>query len=249
MYHKKSPIYPIELFDDLVKVSNINKDSRILEIGTNNSLATLPLLGRGINITSVEIDSENLLEDENRRRIQFKNLSYEQAKLPEYFFNLIYITKSIFINKGNYLFDKTYELLDSLGKLAIIEIKPIVIPENQIINEVEKKLLIEFFNYDENKIKELLDLSPCTCQKDLFTTLFHKVYHKKVSYTFENYIFFLNSFPEFMYLESTKKNYLIHEIESVFKEKLPNRLITKEYGFVLTVLNKKDNQLRLNLNT
>jgi ubiquinone/menaquinone biosynthesis C-methylase UbiE len=247
MYHKKSPIYPLELFNDLLNVSNINESSKILEIGTSNSLATLPLFLKGMDVTSVEISSTKQ-STENNQRIQFKNLSYSDLKLTDNSFDLVYVTKPIYINQEKYFCDKTYDLLDFSGKLAIIEIKPCIIPENKELNLLEKQLLIEFFNYTEDMVKNRILIEPQLCVKDYFRILFHKVYYKKIIYTKTDYEFYLKSFPEFANLDTEKQKYIFDKINKTASKICPEGKIAKEYAFILTILEKNE-QTQLQLNT
>jgi hypothetical protein len=244
MYHKKSPIYPLELFNDLLNVSNINENSKILEIGTNNSLATLPLFLKGINVTSVDITPSNQ-PTINKKQIQFKNLSYNEIQSHNDCFDLIYITKPIYINQEKNFFDKTYDLLNFNGKLAIIEIKQSIIPENNDLNILEKQLLIEFFNYTEDMVRNRILLDTQLEIKHNFNILHHKVYYKKVTYTINDYKFYLKSFPEFEQLETNKQQYIFEKINQVALKICPKGNINKEYAFVITIL-EKANTLNLN---
>ena len=46
-YHRARPDYPVELFDDLVTVTELALGDRLLEIGCATGKATLPLARRG----------------------------------------------------------------------------------------------------------------------------------------------------------------------------------------------------------
>lgn len=54
-YDRARPTYPDELFDDLVAIAGLEPGSRIVEIGPGTGQATLPLAGRGLRITGVEL--------------------------------------------------------------------------------------------------------------------------------------------------------------------------------------------------
>lgn len=55
LYDRARPTYPDELFDDLVELAGLKPRSRVLEIGCGTGKATLPLAGRGLRVTCVEL--------------------------------------------------------------------------------------------------------------------------------------------------------------------------------------------------
>ena len=54
-YDRARPTYPDALFDDLVELAGLKARSRVVEIGCGTGKATLPLAGRGLRITCVEL--------------------------------------------------------------------------------------------------------------------------------------------------------------------------------------------------
>ncbi len=57
LYDQVRPGYPEALFDDVVELSGIPPDGRILEVGTGTGQAALPFARRGYRIFSVELGS------------------------------------------------------------------------------------------------------------------------------------------------------------------------------------------------
>lgn len=55
LYDRARPSYPDELIDDLVGLAGLGPRSRVVEIGCGTGQATLPLAGRGLRITGVEL--------------------------------------------------------------------------------------------------------------------------------------------------------------------------------------------------
>lgn len=66
-YHRARPGYPDELFDDLIALTGIDLNSRILEIGPGTGKATLPLAERGFSIHGIELGPD--LARESRRNL------------------------------------------------------------------------------------------------------------------------------------------------------------------------------------
>ncbi len=55
LYDRARPEYPKQLFDDLVSLSGIPPEGRVLEIGCGTGKSTLPLAQRGFSILCVEL--------------------------------------------------------------------------------------------------------------------------------------------------------------------------------------------------
>jgi SAM-dependent methyltransferase len=69
LYERARPTYPDELFDDLVALADLKPRSRVLEIGCGPGKATLPLAGRGLRVTCVELGAS--LAAVARRKLAF----------------------------------------------------------------------------------------------------------------------------------------------------------------------------------
>jgi ubiquinone/menaquinone biosynthesis C-methylase UbiE len=66
LYDEARPTYPEELFDEVVSLSGVPTDGRILEIGCGTGQATVPLARRGYRILCVEL-GENLAAAARRK--------------------------------------------------------------------------------------------------------------------------------------------------------------------------------------
>lgn len=75
LYDRARPGYPREMFDDVVALSGMPRDGRILEIGCGTGQATLPLAERGYRIACIELGAH--LADVARRKLE----SYPQVEI------------------------------------------------------------------------------------------------------------------------------------------------------------------------
>ena len=55
LYDRVRPTYPDALFDDLIDLAGLRGGSRVVEVGCGTGKATLPLAGRGLRMTCVEL--------------------------------------------------------------------------------------------------------------------------------------------------------------------------------------------------
>src|SRR5712691_5001525 len=58
LYDRARPVYPPEVFDDIVTLAGLYKGARVLEIGCGTGQATLPLAERGFQITCIELGEQ-----------------------------------------------------------------------------------------------------------------------------------------------------------------------------------------------
>ena len=72
-YDRVRPTYPDELLDDLVELTGLHAGSRVVEVGCGTGKATLPLAGRGLRITCVEL-GESLAAVARRKLARFANV-------------------------------------------------------------------------------------------------------------------------------------------------------------------------------
>ena len=73
LYDAARPLYPPQVFDDLVELTSLDAGSRVLEIGPGTGQATLPLAGRGFRVVGVEL-GERLAAFARRKLADFPNV-------------------------------------------------------------------------------------------------------------------------------------------------------------------------------
>src|SRR5690349_24887868 len=87
LYDKARPVYPEELFDELIKQVGLTENAQILEIAPGTGQATLPLARRGYKIVGVEL-GRRLSEVAKKKLLlypnaQINNKSFEDVDLRE----------------------------------------------------------------------------------------------------------------------------------------------------------------------
>ena len=53
LYDRARPVYPPDVFDDVVTLAGLGEGARVLEIGCGTGQATLPLAERGFEVTCI----------------------------------------------------------------------------------------------------------------------------------------------------------------------------------------------------
>jgi SAM-dependent methyltransferase len=86
-YDRARPSYPVQLFDDLCELAQLDAGSRVLEIGCGTGQATVPLARRGMTIVAVELGA-NLAAVARRNLESYPNVDvvvdvFEDWPLPD----------------------------------------------------------------------------------------------------------------------------------------------------------------------
>ena len=98
-YDRARPRYPVQLFDDLCELAQLDAGSRVLEIGCGTGQATLPLAQRGMTIVAVEL-GENLAAVARRNLAEHPDVeivvdTFENWPLPAQPFDAVVAFTSI----------------------------------------------------------------------------------------------------------------------------------------------------------
>lgn len=92
LYDEVRSSYPEALFDDVVALSGIGSDGRILEIGCGPGNATIPLARRGYPITAIELGARlAALAARNCRAypdVEIHNVAFEEWEIEDRAFDL-----------------------------------------------------------------------------------------------------------------------------------------------------------------
>ena len=83
LYERVRPLYPPELFDDLVAYGGLAAGARVLEIGCGTGQATLPLARRGFHVLCVEL-GERLATRARRYVAAFPGVEVVNAAFEEW---------------------------------------------------------------------------------------------------------------------------------------------------------------------
>jgi SAM-dependent methyltransferase len=124
LYDRTRPGYPEQLFDDLVELSGLRPDSRLLEIGCGTGHATLPLARRGFRIKGIEL-GENLAAVARRNlaphpRVDVVVAPFEGWEAGAERFDLVYAAASWHWIDPKVGYRRTADVLKPGGALAII---------------------------------------------------------------------------------------------------------------------------------
>lgn len=132
LYDRARPVYPAQVFDDLVELAGLPKAGRVLEIGCGTGQATLPLAERGFEIVCVEL-GEQLAEVARQKlsafpKVEIFNASFESWEPSGHFDAIVAFTAFHWIDP-EVRYAKPARLLGKHGALAVVATQH-VLPED-----------------------------------------------------------------------------------------------------------------------
>src|SRR3989344_4064820 len=121
LYEKSRPDYPKELFKDLIKISSIKKDSKILDVGCGSGKATIQFANLGYNLIGLDISREliKIAKRNSTKNVKYVIGSFEKTKLPKNYFDLIISAQAFHWLNPEIAYFKSYNILRSKGYLII----------------------------------------------------------------------------------------------------------------------------------
>jgi SAM-dependent methyltransferase len=216
-YERARPLYPPQLFDDLVSLAALPERARLLEIGPGTGQATLPLAKRGYEIVGIEL-GEGLAARARRMLSDFTNVKIVHADFEtwkpadEQFDAIVAFTAFHWIDPQT-RYRKSAELLKPEGVLAIIAAQH-VLPDggDRFWTDVQEDY--EAVVPDEESTRAgapgppeaIDDLRAEIAASGLFLNVAVRRYQRAVTYTADEYIAVLDTYSGHRSLEpSTRK--------------------------------------------
>ena len=230
LYEDVRPGYPAELIRDVIDLSGLEDNNRVLEIGCGTGKATRPFAERGYELVCLDIGAD-LIAVARESLKEFPNVSFVEQALEEWESNgkfdlIISATAFHWVDpKVRYL--KASEVLKSDGFLAVFS--------NQHVRKDEGFFAESQSLYDKYYV-------PLTTNRPTHATDFpgveafqapiKRVYPWTQTYSSEQYIKLLGTYSGHIALSEENKRLLFEGITNLIETKYNGR-ITKYYEAVL----------------
>jgi len=246
LYDLVRPHYPKELFDSIIKITQIQDDAKLLEIGPGTGQATESFAKRGYEIIAVELGSE--LADVARKKFEkFQNVkiitgAFEDIELSPSSFDLVYSATAINWVKPEVKFSKPHKLLKNGGHLAIIHTNHVSDEKNDefflATQPIYKKYKPGGKYNDSLRLSLPSELKADEIDENLFTSIFFRVFPLVVQYSAKEYAQLLNTYSPTISMEPEQRTRFLKEIEKLIEEKFGGS-IQKHFAMTLTIAKKK----------
>src|SRR5918912_251029 len=131
LYDRARPLYPAELFDDLVAYAGLERGARVLEIGCGTGQATLPLAERGLEVVCVELGAR-LAAAARRKlagfpRVEVVHALFEEWEAEEASFDAVVAFTAFHWVDPETKYAKPARLLRPGGCLAVAETDHVIV--------------------------------------------------------------------------------------------------------------------------
>ena len=236
LYEDVRPEYPAELIRDVIDLSGLEDNNRVLEVGCGTGKATRSFAERGYELFCLDIGAD-LIAVARESLKEFPNVSFVEQAFEEWESNgkfdlIISATAFHWVDrKIRYL--KASEVLKSNGFLAVFS--------NQHVRKDEGFFAESQSLYDKYYV-------PLTTNRPTHATDFpgveafqdpiKRVYLWTQAYSSEQYIKLLSTYSDHIALPEKNKRLLFEGIVNLIEEKYDDQ-ITKHYATVLDLREKK----------
>jgi len=235
-YHLGRRDYPKELMKDITKISGINKESSVLDVGCGTGKSTIPFTKTGAKLIGIDI-SGNMLKiarelSANYKNIEYEQISFEKFSQPKSSFNLILFGTSIHWLDSKMVYKRANFLLKKNGHVALFwepignlckEIRLLGMEEIFTINCPNYPKSPYSMNIPKKRINEII-------KSRLFAKPILKKYKITQKYNLEEFLYLINSYSWVISLNKNKKDKLMQEVKTFLsKKKITLKFRTEMY--------------------
>lgn len=222
LYDKFQPTYLPELYADIMKYSNINHESRVLEIGIGTGQATLPILNMNCQLTAVEIGDKLAAFTREKfneyKNLEVVNMAFEDYKCPDNSLDIIYSARAFHWIPEEIGYPKVCRLLKSGGIFARFANHPHKDKGNEPLHIAIQKVYAIYMpdavlgqEYSDKMASDRADIA----KKYGFIDIDYKLYHRIRTFNAENYATLISTYSDHRALGKTKLALFTNEIKNV----------------------------------
>jgi SAM-dependent methyltransferase len=221
-YDRTRPGYSQEFIDRIVEVTNINPNSRILEIGCGPGTATKSLATLNCSIVALEPNCEacqlakqNCL---NYPKVELINITFEEWELPFDRFDAVVAATSFHWIDPDIVYQKTFEALKDCGYLILLWNTP---PQPnhdfyyKFLSEIYQIHTPELQGYEstETNKKNIGMFGDNVINSKLFERLITEKSIDRVNYSIDDYLALLSTLSPYIALKPETRNNLFNDLK------------------------------------
>ena len=226
LFNEVRPGYPLSLVDDVLHLSGISPNGRILEIGCGPGNATLPFAQRGFHITAVELGTrlselaaQNLSPFPN---VTILNSSFEEWSLEKHAFDLVIAAEALHWIPPEIAYPKVAASLKDFGSAAFFW-NVIIHDQSDLSQELDK--VYKKFAPQIIATKKEITVAWLTAvithnfeQSECFEKVSVHQYPWSIEFTVDRYIKFLKTSSFYRNLDEGVRAELFKEIGRVINQ-------------------------------
>ncbi len=245
LYDRARPIYPAQVFDDLVALAKLRAGARVVEIGCGTGQATLPLAERGFEIVCIEL-GEQLAAVARRKlgafpAVEIINASFETWEPANAAFDAIVAFTAFHWIDPELRYQKSASLLREAGALALVATQHVLPADgDEFFTEVQEDY--EAVVPSEEKTQAgppphpdaVGDLRDEIEASGLFSNVAVRRYLWDVTYTADDYIAVLDTYSGHRALDDETRQRLFERIHRRIRARRDQK-VRKTYLATLNV--------------
>jgi SAM-dependent methyltransferase len=246
LYERARPLYPAELFDDLVSFAGLEAGSRVLEIGCGTGQATLPLAERGFDVVCVEL-GERLAAVARRKLARFPNVEvvhavFEEWEAEDASYDAVLAFTAFHWVDPEVKYAKPARLLRSGGTLAVAETVHVRVeggdPFWAEVQADYDAVVPSDRNRPPPRPEEIGDLRDQLAETGLFTGIEVRRYLADVTYSADEYVAVLDTYSPNRVMDPAQRERLFDLIRRRIEAR-PTRTVRKTYLFTLNLARRR----------
>jgi SAM-dependent methyltransferase len=225
LYNKMRPGYVDELYKAVFDYISIDKQSRVVEVGSGTGQATLPILKTGCALTAVEY-GENLssmLKDRYKDYDRFDVITgkFEDVTLEENAYDLVFSATAFHWVPEEIGYPKVYSILKPGGAFARFANRPRISGDDPDLAQEIDVIYNDYYNkhygvksgakkwFTEENAKEISQIP----SKYGFTDIKYHIFHRTRVFTAQEYISLLGTYSDHIAIEESVRKVFFSKIE------------------------------------
>lgn len=245
LYNAIRPRYSAKVFETIAGMTNLAKNSKLLEIGPGTGQATKYFAENGYDITAVELGA-NLAVLARKELASFPKAnvitgSFEEVKLPRASFDLVFSATAFHWIKPEYKFKKTHALLKPRRYLAIIHTKHVSDEAGDTFSHAIQPIYNKYTSSSyktEFRLERRSKLKPEEIDEVLFRLTFFNTFPLAISYTSDEYVKLLSTYSPTIAMKPAIRAKFLKAIKDKIDDNFGGE-ITKHYGITVTIAQAK----------
>lgn len=224
-YDRLRPKYVEEMYEKIIQYSNLNKDSKILEIGCGAGQATERFLKTGAELFAIEPGKKMVSfvseKFSNYDNFKIMNSLFEKVDIQSEHYDLVFSATAFHWVDEEVGYKKIYDALKHNGTIALFWNKPFLNkkddPLHREIQEIYKK-----YRPSENEPVEfdyeVYEKRKSKIENNGFRSIEFNIYEGFREYNSQDYIKLLNTYSDHMATRVDVKNALENDIRTAIKK-------------------------------
>jgi ubiquinone/menaquinone biosynthesis C-methylase UbiE len=221
-YHAYRPGYPSELIEDIIRLSGIQPDGRILEIGSGTGKATLMFAQKGYSILCLE-PGQNLIEVAARNLAAYPQVRFVKARFEEWNseqlkFDLVISAQAFHWVPEEARYAKTASILKERGYLAAFWNMYPGMEDHEIsaaLDQVYRQRAPEMVKAPKPMTETTESIANSIRSSGYFKQVVIRKYPWSLRYTTREYLGLLNTYSDHLRLSERKRSRLFDDISEV----------------------------------